>query len=91
VVDEGYLGGPISEVGTEIDSRVPTTRTNALYPNRRDFGFRRIKEARHSNIANLGVFKFDLALDALKNPFRHLAPAGCLDAGESRKDGNQSI
>jgi hypothetical protein len=65
----------IHEVGAKVDSRVPATGTNTLHPAKWDFRFRRIEVARHSNIANLGMLKFSLAVRTLKNPFRHVAAA----------------
>ena len=75
MVDERYLRRPISEVGAKVESRVPTTGTNTFNPGWREFGFLRVEVACHPNVANLGVLKFGLAVRALKNPSRHVAPA----------------
>jgi hypothetical protein len=65
---------PVNQIGWKIGGSVPAIGTYAFVAGARKFGLRRLRQPRHSHLADFRFFKFGLALRANNNPLGHLSP-----------------
>jgi hypothetical protein len=61
--------GSIKQFGAKVSRAITAIRAHTVVAVGRKFRFRRNHQERHSDIANLRMFKFGFALRTNENPF----------------------